>query len=120
MYLILEFLGLIFDKRLSWSKQVKYVVNKSKSKINLLRTLTGYAWGANKKTLLRLHRILIRSRLEYGIEVIHTASKAVLNKLNVIHSRCLGIITGAIKSIPVMETSAAATSGCTKDSSDSR
>jgi ribonuclease HI len=93
-----KFLGLVFDKKLSWTHHINYVIEKSKSKINLLRTLTGYTWGANKNALLRIYRTLIRSRLEYGSEVFHTANKANFDKLNAKLNMCLRIICGAMSS----------------------
>src|SRR6218665_49385 len=36
-----KFIGLIFDSRLTWKEHIQHLVNKSKVKINLLRSLTG-------------------------------------------------------------------------------
>ena len=76
-------------------------MDKSKSKINLLRSLTGYAWGANKTALIRIYRTLVRSRLEYGSEIFNTASDSTLTKLNTVHNSCLRVICGAMKSTAV-------------------
>jgi ribonuclease HI len=96
-----KFLGMVFDSKLNWLQHAKYVANKSKTKINLLRSLTGYSWGANKRTLLRIYRTLIRSTIEYGSEILHTAGQSSLNILNQIHSKCLGIICGSLKSTAI-------------------
>lgn len=93
-----KFLGLTFDQQLNWTQHVENVINKTKSKINLLRALTGHHWGANKQTLLRIYRTLIRPKLEYGIEAITTLSKSSLSKLQSVQNTCLRICTGAMKS----------------------
>ena len=36
-----KFLGLIFDSKLTWAEHVKYIENKCKSRLNLMRCLTG-------------------------------------------------------------------------------
>ena len=95
-----KFLGLIFDSRLSWSQHIQHIIDKSKSKVNLLRSLTGQTWGADKASLLRIYRTLIRSRLEYGSVVLHTASSKTINRLVSVHNQCLRIITGCIRSTP--------------------
>ena len=95
-----KFLGLIFDSRLSWSQHIQHVLDKSKCKVNLLRSLSGQTWGADKVSLLRIYRTLIRSRLEYGSVVLHTASSSTMNRLVSVHNQCLRIITGCIRSTP--------------------
>jgi len=96
-----KFLGIILDKKLTLNQHVQHVLDKSKSKINLLRSLTGYAWGANKTALIRIYRTLVRSRLEYGSEIFNTASDSTLTKLNTVHNSCLRVICGAMKSTAV-------------------
>ena len=44
-----KFLGVIFDRKLTWNKHIKYIVARCNKRINLLRALTGTDWGANKK-----------------------------------------------------------------------
>lgn len=97
----IRFLGLTFDQKINWNEHIADIAEKSYRKTNLIRSLSGYKWGANKETLLRLYRTLIRSRMEYGIEVFHTATKFALTKLESIQYKCLRICCGAIKSTPI-------------------
>jgi ribonuclease HI/exonuclease III len=92
-----KFLGLTFDKRLTWKTHITSLVNSSKTKINLLRNLGGHHWGATKTALLQIYRALIRSSLEYGASLFYTASKYQLSRLDRIQTRCLRISCGAIK-----------------------
>ena len=57
---------MIFDKELSWANHIDYIVDKCKKRLNLMRSLTGSKWGANKHVLLTVYRALIRSVIDYG------------------------------------------------------
>ena len=85
---------------LTWNDRINYLVDKSKSKINLLRSLSGHTWGASKKAMLSVYRALIRSRLDYGSQIFHTASKSALEKLEIIQTTCLRLSCGAMKTTP--------------------
>ena len=89
------------SSRMTWGGHIDYIVEKSKRKINLLRSLTGQSWGASKTSLLKIYRSLIRSRLDYGCSVIYTASENQLKKLDVIQSTCLRICCGAMRTTPI-------------------
>jgi hypothetical protein len=93
-----KFLGLIFDSRLNWEKHIDYIDKKCKPRLHLLRSLNASGFGSNKKTLLLIYRALIRSVIDYGIELYHTASVKSFNKLNSIQYQSLKIICGATNS----------------------
>jgi len=96
-----KFLGMTFDQELNWNAHIENILRNSKGKINLLRSLTGYRWGASKKTLIRIYDTLIKPKLDYGIEIMHTASKKSTDKLEKIENMCLRICCGAMKSTPI-------------------
>ena len=57
-----KFLGLIFDKKLSFIPHIKYVKSKCLKALNILKVLSNTDWGADRKVLLQLYRALIRSK----------------------------------------------------------
>jgi len=59
-----KFLGLVIDSKLNWNEHIKYLEEKCKKRLNLMRAVAGNTWGANKKSLL--YRSLIRSVIDYG------------------------------------------------------
>ena len=61
-----KFLGLVFDSKLNWNEHIKYLEEKCKKRLNLMRAVSGNTWGANKKSLLTIYRSLIRSVIDYG------------------------------------------------------
>ena len=96
-----KFLGLIFDTRLTFQPYIEQLKVDCTHRLNLLRVLSHTSWGADRKTLERLHSILILSKLDYGCQVYGSASTTNLDKLNVIHNTGLRLATGAFKSSPV-------------------
>ena len=77
-----KFLGLIFDKKLSFIPHLQYLKNKCLKVLNLLRVVANTKWGSDEKTLLHLYRSLIRSKLEYGAVVYGSARKSYLRMLD--------------------------------------
>ena len=61
-----KYLGIIFDRKLSFISHIKYLRTKCNKTIQLLRTIAHTNRGRSKETLLKLYRSLIRSRLNYG------------------------------------------------------
>ena len=59
-----KYLGLIFDKKLSFIPHIKYLKAKCLKSLNMLKVLSHTTWGADRTTLLQLYRSLIRSKLD--------------------------------------------------------
>ena len=96
-----KFLGLIFDKKLSFIPHIKYLKAKCIKALNILKVVSSHEWGADKTVLLRLYRSLIRSKLDYGSIVYGSARKSYLNALNTIHHHGIRIALGAFRTSPV-------------------
>ena len=96
-----RFLGLIFDRKLTWVPHFKFIRNKCFKSLQLLKILSHTSWGADRKTLLRLHHSLILSKLFYGCEVFTSASPSKLKMLDAVHHAGVRIATGAFKSSPI-------------------
>jgi len=96
-----KFLGVVFDRQLTWKPHITHVTDKAKKVTNLLRNVSGQTWGASKKSLLTIYRTLIRSRIEFGCEVYHTAPKSQLKRLDTMQSQCLRRCCGAFCSTAV-------------------
>ena len=54
-------LGLIFDKKLNFIPHINYIKTKYNKALQLLRVIAHTNWGADKNTLLKLYRSLIRA-----------------------------------------------------------
>ena len=61
-----KFLGVIFDRTLSYSSHVNYLKTNFLKALDILKVVGHTDWGADQKTLLCLYRALVRSKLDYG------------------------------------------------------
>ena len=78
LFLVVEetkFLGVIFDRKLSFIPHLKYVKRKALNALSILKVIGNTEWGADRKVMLRLYRTLIRSKLDYGCIVYGSARK---------------------------------------------
>lgn len=97
-----KFLGLIFDTKLSWIPHLKNLRNKCLKTMDLIKCLSHATWGADRMTLLRIYRALIRSQLDYGCQAYASAPPSTLKMLDPIHHMGLRLSTGTLRSSPVI------------------
>lgn len=98
----LKILGMTFDKKLSWKPHVQELKSECFKRLNILKSLANHNWGAHPETLLTIYRMLIRSKIDYGCIVYNSASKRILDTLNVIQHKALRIATGALCTSPIL------------------
>ena len=96
-----KFLGLMFDKKLNFKEHISYLRCRCQSALQLLRTVSRLDWGADRETLLRLFRALVRSRLDYGSPIYGSARQSYLLKLKPVQNQGLRICLGAFRTSPI-------------------
>ena len=96
-----KFLGVIFDKKLSFIPHINYLKAKCHKALQLLRVVAHTDWGADKSTLLKLYKSLVRSKLDYGCFIYGSARKSYLRCLDSIHHLGLRLALGALRTSPV-------------------
>ncbi|GFW57112.1 RNA-directed DNA polymerase from mobile element jockey [Trichonephila clavipes] len=96
-----KFLGLIFDQSLRFHRHLKDLKTRSAKALNILKVLANTHWGADRTSLLRLYRALIRSKLDYGSVVYSSACKSLLKILDPVHHQALRLCLGAFRTSPV-------------------
>lgn len=95
-----KFLGVTFDKTLTFSSHIKSVIAKCNKRYNLLKCLSGTSWGASKETLLITYRGLIRSILDYASYIYTNISAKNRELLERIQNKSLRLICGATPKTP--------------------
>ena len=86
------YLGITFDKRMTWKPHINQAESKARRKMNIMRKLAGTNWGANEKVLKTVYQGAVRPHLEFGSNLWITAAKTHQQTLD----RVQRIITGAM------------------------
>ena len=94
-------LGFIFDNKLSFMPHIKYLNTTFKKGFNLIKVVSHYDWGADRKVLLRLYRALSRSKLDYGSFIYGSARTLYIKVLDPIHNQGLRLYLGAFRTSPM-------------------
>ena len=95
-----KFLGVIFDKKLTFIPHIKKLKAKCQKSLNLLRVVAHTDWGADRKILLNLYRTFVRSKLDYGCIVYGSARPSYLKTLDTIHHQGIRLALGAFRTSP--------------------
>ena len=96
-----KFLGVLFDRKLSFIPHIKYLKAKCLKALNLLKVLSHTDWGADRTVLLQLYCSLIRSKLDYGTIVYGSARPSHISSLDTVHHQGLRLALGAFRTSPV-------------------
>ena len=82
-----RFLGLIFDKKLTFLPHLKDTKLRCQKALNLLKMLSNPEWGGDTEILLHLYHSMVRSKLDYGCQVYGSARKSYLKLLDPIQNQ---------------------------------
>ena len=96
-----KFLGVIFDEKLTWGPHIDSLKIKAKRSLNILKVVSSFDWGADRKSLLKLYNAVCRSKLDYACQIYSSACKTKLQELDRVHNLGLRICTGAFRTSPV-------------------
>ena len=96
-----KFLGLHWDSQLNWKIHINHLKASCNKSLNLLRTLSSNAVGADQYILLQTYKLIVRPKIDYGCNVYGSAAGNTLRELDSIHNEALRICTGAFRSTPV-------------------
>jgi Reverse transcriptase (RNA-dependent DNA polymerase) len=99
-----KYLGVLLDCNLRWNLHVKQAVDKANKTLWAIRSMVSRNWGVNPKRMMWVYQQIILPRLTYGSVVFwHKLDGTdIRNKLNSIQGKCLRMVTGAMKTTPIM------------------
>jgi hypothetical protein len=60
------YLGVTFDKRMTWKQHITSAEAMARRKMNIMRKLARTKWGTNEKILKSVYQGNVRPHLEYG------------------------------------------------------
>ena len=90
IYMDRLFLGILFDRKLSFIPHIKYLKAKCIKALNHLKVLSHTSRDADQTYLIKLYRSLVRSKLYYGCTIYGSARKSYLQMLDHIYNQGLG------------------------------
>ena len=85
-----KYLGLIVDEKFSWADQINEICWKLSQ---VAGTLFRSRHLLNKEALMLIYHSLVGSKLRYGLICWATASKFLLDKVNVVHNKIVRCLT---------------------------
>ena len=86
------FLGIRFDRHLTFKNQISYMKESCLKRLNVLKVLSNKHWGLTTKTLTDVYNSLIRSLFEYSSIVYPCFSATNIEMLEKMQFKCLKII----------------------------
>ena len=87
--MIIEYLGIMLDDKLSMNNHIDHVTKKVQGKLCILRKFRKHI---SEKTALRIYKTVIMCHLDYGDFVIDSGSKANIDRLDRLQVRTLRCI----------------------------
>jgi hypothetical protein len=85
----INFLGHIFDARLTWSSHLTKIRTTMFRKTNILRSLTGKNWGLNQELLVKIFKAWAIPNVEYGSLAFLSVATSHINKLQTIQNQLI-------------------------------
>ncbi|XP_074026539.1 uncharacterized protein [Leptinotarsa decemlineata] len=95
-----KYLGMVLDRKLTWTSHIKHVQKKCEKGMNMLRCVANTKQGSDPKIALMFYRAYIRSIVDYGCVLYGSSSSTNLTSIDRIQYRAIRISIGAIRSSP--------------------
>ena len=96
------FLGIKFDRTLSFSPHVSLVQAKAAPRIRALKAISARSWGPSKESLACLYKSFVRPVLTYASPAwAPFAPKSILKPISTLHNRACRIVSGCLSSTPL-------------------
>ena len=93
----LKYLGVIFDKTLTWKEHIDELKASCMKRLLLLKTVSRKSWGADRKTLILMYKSLIQSKINYASFLFDSAAECHLRKLDRVQYEGIRICIGAMR-----------------------
>ena len=95
-----RYLGVFFDRLLTFSDHADQVQKKVAHDIGLLKMMAGASDGTSTLTMLKFYITCIRPKIEFGIVCMLGMDETALRKLEVLQNNCLRMILGVRRDVP--------------------
>lgn len=98
-----KYLGMWLDApSLSWKHHISKLSSMCIPRLNIMKSISSYHWGADRKLLLNIYVAYIRSILDYGCVFYAIAPHYCTSKLDKIQNQALRLALGAYSTSPII------------------
>jgi hypothetical protein len=87
-----KFLGIRFDRKLTFEYQADHIVKSCNNRLNIIKTLSHPFWGIETNVLLSIYKSLARSLIDYSSFTVTDMRTQVLEKLQKMQNNALRCI----------------------------
>lgn len=98
-----KFLGVIFDRRLTWTAHTSNILKRVNNRIHALQPIIGPKSPLYLKTKKQIYNAVVLPIFTYGIEVYYNQSQTNKKRLERQHNQALHLITNTSRLIPSYE-----------------
>ena len=96
----IKFLGVIFDKRMTWRPHIQHISDKCQPDLRLLRVVSHNKWGADFSSLKKLYTSIVLPKITYA-DFLRTSTAKTTNKiLTRVQYAAARIMLGALRCTP--------------------
>ncbi len=95
----MRYLGVVFDKQLSYTEHVNTTLQRATKGVNALKAAAGRR--AEERHLVTLYKALVLSIIDFALPMIQMSQNQV-NHIERLQNACLRIITGCTRSTPIL------------------
>ena len=92
-----KFLGVIFDRGLTWAAHIDYITDRCIIvRLDLKRTIRASIWGASKNIVIIVDKAIIRSVMDYGGMAYDSSAAKTKEKQDRLQGQALRICCGSL------------------------
>ncbi|KAL4149656.1 hypothetical protein QTP88_003548 [Uroleucon formosanum] len=96
-----KMLGVVFDKRQTWSPYIKHLKKTTSNSLKIIKILSHASWGADSMSLIKIFNAIIQSKINYGSILYRTAAMSTLKLIDTVNNSGLRLAIRAFCSSPI-------------------
>jgi len=97
----IKILGVYFDKKINWLQHLKQLKISLTRSLNIMKMISHTTWGGDEDTLIKVHRHLIRAKIDYGATIYQSAKPHHKKIIDTSINASLRLAIGAFRSSPI-------------------
>lgn len=97
----LKILGVIFNKRFTWSSHIDVLKKSLQPRLNLIKCIAAKISNSHPTTILNAIRSIILSKIDYGLTIYGKAPISQFKKIQPMYNAAIRLALGALRTTPI-------------------